>query len=144
MVKVVTWVFFILFIASGIVVVVFDADQAAFLKLRPYQTFIYGFHIFQWMTLGMAANYLWEYYNSNASWTGLTFAGMALPLIISPLIFYSVWAMWKDRQISFVLDLVAFQNGFFWQVIFSNLSRQSRPVQQNPPLPNPRPPGTQT
>jgi hypothetical protein len=113
-----------IFLLTGAIVVVLDANATGFSGLRLYQTFIYGLHIFQWIMLGMLANYLWEFYSTNnKSWAGLSFAGLAIPLIVSPLIFYSVWAMWKDKNISFVLDLVAFQNGFFWQVIFSKLAK---------------------
>jgi hypothetical protein len=27
--------------------------------------------------------------------------------------------MWPDQKIAFALNLVAFQNGFFWQVVLS-------------------------
>jgi hypothetical protein len=87
--------------------------------LRGLPKVIFGIFLMICMVLGMAANYLWDLFNAGKSWEEITWRGIAMPIFVSPIVFFSVWSMWKGDPISFTLPLFAFQNGFFWQVIFS-------------------------
>ena len=88
---------------------------------------IFGFHLALWMVVGMASNYLWDLFRSGKSWQDVTFRGLFMPVLISPIVFFSIWSMWKGDPISFTLPLIAFQNGFFWQVVFSKAGAVDSP-----------------
>jgi hypothetical protein len=88
---------------------------------------IFGFHLALWLVVGMASNYLWDLFRSGKSWQDVTWRGLLMPVLISPIIFFSVWSIWKGDPISFALPLIAFQNGFFWQVIFSKAGAIDKP-----------------
>jgi hypothetical protein len=79
----------------------------------------YGFHLLMWMLLGMVANYWWNHFRGGGNWDDMLLRDILIPLLISPIVFFGIWAMWPGKEIIFALCLVAFQNGFFWQVIFS-------------------------
>jgi hypothetical protein len=79
----------------------------------------YGFHLMTWMLLGMLANYWWDHFRSGRGWDEMLLRDILLPVLISPIIFFSIWSLWPGKEITFAVCLVAFQNGFFWQVVFS-------------------------
>lgn len=85
---------------------------------------VFGIFLMLCMMLGMISNYLWDLFNANKSWGDITWRGVAILLIVSPIVFFSIWSVWKGDPIAFTLPFVAFQNGFFWQVIFSKAGPQ--------------------
>jgi len=80
---------------------------------------IFGIHLALWLILGMFANYLWDIFRSGKSWNDITWRELFLPVLVSPIVFFSIWSIWKGDPTTFALPLIAFQNGFFWQVVFS-------------------------
>ena len=79
----------------------------------------YGVHLMTWMLLGMLANYWWDHFRGDKGWADMRLRDILIPLMISPIVFFGTWSLWPGREITFALCLVAFQNGFFWQVVFS-------------------------
>ncbi len=79
----------------------------------------YGFLLLTCMLLGMIANYWWDHFRSGKGWDDMLIHEILLPMLISPIIFFSIWSLWPGKEITFALCLISFQNGFFWQVIFS-------------------------
>jgi hypothetical protein len=71
--------------------------------------------------LGIIANILFSY--TERSIKKLTIRTFG-PLLISPLILFGTYATAKDQPDALIACLMAFQNGFFWQAIFTAL----RPV----------------
>jgi len=86
---------------------------------------IYATHLFCWMVLGMAANYLWDLFRDGKSFRDIVLANLCLPILVSPIVFYGIWALVAPRgehiyaEINIAWPLIAFQNGFFWQVILT-------------------------
>lgn len=76
-------------------------------------------HLFFWMLLGMISNYLWDLFKAGKDWGDIRPTDLFLPFLVSPIIFYSLWGFAANQKVSFLLALIAFQNGFFWQVIFA-------------------------
>ncbi|MFO1039548.1 MAG: hypothetical protein U1E45_22105 [Geminicoccaceae bacterium] len=85
----------------------------------------YGFHLVAWMVLGMFANYFWDLFKAGKQWADFRIEEVLLPLFVAPIVFYTIWTLWPGKDIAFTLCLIAFQNGFFWQSLFS------RAVEQN-------------
>jgi hypothetical protein len=67
--------------------------------------------------LGITANILFLY--TKRSIKKLTKRAFG-PLLISPIILFATYATAMDHPDGFVACLMAFQNGFFWQAIFSS------------------------
>jgi hypothetical protein len=80
---------------------------------------LFGFHLCLWMILGMASNYLWDLFRAGKSWRDISYRGLVLPVLVAPIVFFTIWSIWKRDEISLTLPLIAFQNGFFWQVVLS-------------------------
>jgi hypothetical protein len=89
---------------------------------------IFGVHLWLWMILGMASNYLWDLFRDNKSWRDISWRGLFMPVFVAPIVFFSIWSIWKGDEVSLTLPLIAFQNGFFWQVVFS----KAGPVDRTP------------
>ena len=79
----------------------------------------YGFFLLTCMLLGMIANYWWDHFRKGKGWDDMLIHEILLPMLISPIVFFGIWSLWPGKEITFALSLIAFQNGFFWQVIFS-------------------------
>lgn len=79
----------------------------------------YGFLLLTCMLLGMIANYWWDHFRNGKGWDDMLIHEVLLPMLISPIIFFGIWSLWPGKEITFALCLISFQNGFFWQVIFS-------------------------
>jgi hypothetical protein len=79
----------------------------------------FGYNLACCMLAGMIANYFWDLFRAGKPIEAARLTEVLVPLLISPIIFYSLWSWWPDQKISFLMSLIAFQNGFFWQVIFS-------------------------
>ena len=86
---------------------------------------IFGTHMFCWMVLGIIAKQIWEAYKMPdlpTDW--LDPVAVVMPLLLSPIIFYPVYSLWTQNpnkvEIVFVLNLMAFQTGFFWQTLLES------------------------
>lgn len=85
--------------------------------------------MFAAMLLGMAAKYLWEAIerrrdkikNSKQEGSRISldfdFWDFVQPVLVSAIVFSAV--LTANRQISFDAVLFSFQNGFFWQSVFT-------------------------
>lgn len=82
-------------------------------------TIAYGFHLMTWMLWGMVANYWWDRFSSGRGSDDMQLPKILLPMCISPIVFFAIWSLWPGKEITFALCLVAFQNGFFWQVVLN-------------------------
>ena len=117
--------FLSIFIATGILVIIMDAQPNIQLSqnIVAYKPLIFGLHLAGWMISGMLANYFWDLFKANKTLAEVNLPDLLLPLLVSPIVFYSIWSMWYGEQkISFAFNLIAFQNGFFWQVVLSKAS----------------------
>lgn len=103
--------------------------------LNGWPKVIFGVHLFLWMVTGMASNYLWELFKTGKSWSDITWRGIIIPFLVSPIVFFSIWAIWKGEKIDFSYPLISFQSGFFWQVIFNRTMPASKPEQEWPNQP---------
>ena len=80
------------------------------------------------MGLGMLARAVQESIQSGAvgwrRWFVESFqsASFATALVVSPIVFYAVYNATKEQPDNVVSLLLAFQNGFFWQVILERRS----------------------
>lgn len=86
--------------------------------------------MFCWMTAGMISNYLWDLFKASKEIEDIHIPDLMLPLLVSPIVFFGIWSMWPDQKIAFALNLVAFQNGFFWQVVLSKAGPVAQPHNQ--------------
>ncbi|WP_461535243.1 hypothetical protein [Spongorhabdus nitratireducens] len=113
--------FTVIFILTGSLVITLDSypDTSIGLFLMPLKSLIFGAHMAGWMILGMISNYLWDLFKSGKTMKDIYLPDLMLPILVSPIVFFGIWSMWPDKNIVFALNLVAFQNGFFWQVILS-------------------------
>lgn len=89
-----------------------------------FHNVIYAWHLGCWMVLGMIANYLWDHCQAKKGLEDISLPAILLPLLVSPIVFFAIWSLVEKNdnglaEIGMVWPLIAFQNGFFWQVIFS-------------------------
>ena len=70
---------------------------------------------------GMLARYGWELLQAGRSLSEADLGALLLPLFVSLMVFYPLWTMVSGTTRSFFLIVAAFQNGFFWQTLFSGL-----------------------
>ena len=83
---------------------------------------IYALYLFCWMILGMMANYFWDLLRAGKSLSDVQLSKLLIPILVSPIIFFTVWALAAKEgsvDIQVTWPFVAFQNGFFWQVVFT-------------------------
>jgi hypothetical protein len=114
-------VYVLLFAASGLLVTLFVNELPAFNGYQGYFNQLFATHLACWMTLGMGANYFWDLFREGKGWESFQLPKLVLPLMVAPMVFYPTWSLWlgskQDSQIIF--ELLAFQNGFFWQALFA-------------------------
>jgi hypothetical protein len=91
----------------------------------------FGYHMACWMLMGMVANYFWDLFRADKSLQDAKLTQLLLPLLVFPIVFYSLWSWWPEQKVSFVMNLIAFQNGFFWQVVFSKAAPLNGPPQDD-------------
>ena len=127
-------VFFLLFAGTGVLVLYLDLfpERELAQTLQRLTKLLFGIHLFFWMLLGMAANYLWELFKNDKEWSDIRLTQLLLPFFVSPLVFYSIWVLASKEQVAFVLVLVAFQNGFFWQVVLAKAGPVLREITERP------------
>jgi hypothetical protein len=70
---------------------------------------------------GLLARYFWELFQSGRSVSDADPAELALPLLVSLMVFYPLWTAVSGTTRNFFTIVAAFQNGFFWQTLFSGL-----------------------
>ena len=92
------------------------AERDAFLHTLAYALFL-----FVVMVGGMFARYFWELFQAGKGLGDATVTALLLPLLISLMVFYPLWTMVSGSPRNFFSIVAAFQNGFFWQTIFSGL-----------------------
>lgn len=76
---------------------------------------LYNILLFVAMLGGIVANYYW----TNGFGSSLELDKFWKPVVISPIIFLSVYVAVAKQARGLVPVLIAFQNGFFWQTILS-------------------------
>jgi len=64
--------------------------------------------------LGIAAHIAWSY--DKKKWKGFGW-GVVKPLVVSPMVFSVIYVIAKDIPDGVAAATLAFQNGFFWNVI---------------------------
>jgi len=69
----------------------------------------------------MFARYFWELFRSGHSLAEADVTALLLPLLVSLMVFHPLWTMVSSTPRNFFAIVAAFQNGFFWQTIFSGL-----------------------
>ena len=96
--------------------------SAMWIAKRPQETreTLYNLALFAAMLAGIVANYFWVHgltgrIDLNQLWR---------PVLISPIVFMSVYVTATKQPRGLIPILVAFQNGFFWQTIIEG----ARPV----------------
>ena len=109
-----------------------DSSRCVGSPLSGWPKVIFGTHLFLWMVTGMASNYLWELFKTGKSWQDITWRGIVIPFLVCPIVFFSIWAIWKGEKIDFSYPLISFQSGFFWQVIFNRAMPASKPEEESP------------
>jgi hypothetical protein len=85
------------------------------------RTLAYGLFLFAIMVGGMFARYFWELFQSGHTLAQADVTALLLPLLVSLMVFYPLWTMVSGAPKNFFAIVAAFQNGFFWQTIFSGL-----------------------
>ena len=92
------------------------AARAEFLRTTSLGVLLIGVTI-----AGMLARYGWELLQAGRSLAEADLGALMLPLFVSLMVFYPLWLMVSGTTRSFFLIVAAFQNGFFWQTVFSGL-----------------------
>lgn len=85
------------------------------------RTLAYAVFLFAVMVGGMFARYFWELFQSGHSVSQADVTILLLPLLVSLMVFYPLWTLVSGAPKNFFAIVAAFQNGFFWQTIFSGL-----------------------
>jgi hypothetical protein len=84
-------------------------------------TLAYAIFLFAVMIGGMFARYFWELFQSGRAVAEADVTALLLPLLVSLMVFYPLWTLVSGAPKNFFAIVAAFQNGFFWQTIFSGL-----------------------
>jgi hypothetical protein len=92
-------------------------DSKVVLYARP----IIGIQLVCWMILGILANYFWDLHRAGKPYSDINYWDMMAPLFIAPFILYGIYTLVDETNIKFLINLVAFQNGFFWQTLFEKV-----------------------
>ncbi len=87
----------------------------------------FGAFLFSVMVCGMLTRYFWELSRSGRSVGEADLAVLLLPMLVSVMVFYPLWTLVSGATKNFFAIVAAFQNGFFWQTLFSGLGALSRP-----------------
>jgi hypothetical protein len=90
--------------------------RAEFLRTASFGVLLVGVTV-----AGMLARYFWELFQSGRSVTEADPSVLLMPLLVSLMVFYPLWTMVSGAARGFFLIVAAFQNGFFWQTLFSGL-----------------------
>ena len=110
------------FVASGAYVLsrtVLAPAAPSPLQIDGWVRIVYVLHLAYWMLMGMTANYLWDLFRRGKSWEDILLRDLFIPFFVSPIVFFGIYSLWAGEIPVFGLCLIAFQNGFFWQVVIS-------------------------
>lgn len=88
---------------------------------------LYGLLLFLLMVGGMFARYIWELFQAGKGWSDADLKGLLIPLVVSLMVYYPLWTI-ASGAVNFFSVVSAFQNGFFWQTIFSGLRPPGPPT----------------
>ncbi|WP_141249785.1 hypothetical protein [Pseudomonas sp. ACN5] len=118
--------YFIVFFVTGVLTLYvgnLPANEVS-LIVEPFHNVVFSWHLACWMVLGMIANYLWDLFGEKKGFADISLPALLIPILVSPIVFFAIWSLvQKDSsgmaKIDLIWPLIAFQNGFFWQVIFS-------------------------
>lgn len=128
MLKSLAAVYALFFVATGTLVSLMANGAAAVQDYQPFFDQVFALHLACWMLLGMGANHFWDLFREGKGWESFQLPRILLPLLVSPMVFYPTWSLWlgskQDTQIIF--ELIAFQNGFFWQALFAKAGPVTR------------------
>jgi hypothetical protein len=89
--------------------------------------------LFVFMILGMGAEYLYHYLDSNPKEVSFDWRAFIKPFLVSPMVFVPLAASLQNAQVDLssfnipllMLFLVAFENGFLWRGYFTRKLAQS-------------------
>jgi hypothetical protein len=95
--------------------------EKAWPLLKEWDTPIISTHVICWMWLGIFANYFWDLYRIQGSMHQPNYDALIAPLLVSPMVLFGFYSMIDPTKIAFSINLIAFQNGFFWQTIFAKV-----------------------
>lgn len=84
------------------------------------KTAIYLIAVYLVMILGMVAKTFFDHYTGKGL---LEFDNFIIPLLISPLVYGTVFNAAKNATDPVMMLIFGFQNGFFWQDIFGQLAK---------------------
>jgi hypothetical protein len=121
----------ILFVSTGILMILVanttDSSPAWLKLLNENNGLIFVWHLGCWMVAGMVANYYWDLFNQGKGFSDIQIPRLLLPLLVAPIVLYPTYNLWlTSKSASYILfELIAFQNGFFWQALFS----KARPIE---------------
>lgn len=129
-ITVVLVMFGILLLASCVVYVgaVWSRLATPEAKDQFLMTALYAVFLFILMIGGMFAKYFYDLFQSGQGFPDAKLKDLLMPLLVSLMVFYPLWVMAAGSPKNLFPIIAAFQNGFFWQTIFSR-------VQAPPPPP---------
>lgn len=90
-------------------------------RVEFLRTLSFGGLLLGMTVAGMLARYFWELFESGRSVSDADPTALALPLLVSLMVFYPLWTVVAGTTRNFFMIVAAFQNGFFWQALFSGL-----------------------
>jgi hypothetical protein len=83
------------------------------------RTVAFGVFLFGAIVGGALTRYFWELLSDGGRLAEADPSELALPLLVSLMVFYPLWAMVSGGTKNFFAVVAAFQNGFFWQTLLS-------------------------
>jgi hypothetical protein len=123
--KLLIFVFAVVFLLTGVMLLLINnADDASPLwltLLARNHGLVFVWHLCCWMVTGMLANYYWDLVNQGKTAASMQVERIVLPLLVSPIVFYPTYMLWlsSSSQSYILFEVIAFQNGFFWQALFA-------------------------
>jgi hypothetical protein len=123
------------FVSGAAVLYLTEIAKGKDLSPEGWLKILFSYHMACWMFLGMFANYYWDLIRAGKSLGNAETSQIFLPVCVAPIVFYGIWSQWDQQKIAFSLNLLAFQSGFFWQVIFSKANTTVASTGSLPDLP---------
>lgn len=93
-------------------------QEKYFARPKKKKTWPWAILLFVAMVAGIMARYYWELLGQGKTFGDTKSIDLLRPLLVSPLVFFPIWAYAVRMPQGPIPVLVAFQNGFFWQTIF--------------------------
>lgn len=94
-------------------------QEEYFTRPKKKNTWQWGVMLFVAMVAGILARYYWELLGQGRIIGDTNSIDLLRPLLVSPLVFFPIWAYAVRMPQGLIPVLVAFQNGFFWQTVFN-------------------------